>query len=271
MKNIESFHPCFKRTKTEGGGSVIHAPIATKCYTQCLYCSYSVHQNIAHGDLPGVASKCLQNDADLTEYLEGKTRKQPNARIIGVSGPGDILADLSVLSNFLSVAAHRFPDHKLCLCTSGLGFDAAESILIDAPQLSFISFTVNTLRPETAALIYFAESNLISQAEALLAQQQRAVRVCVAAGLRVKINTVFLPGLNADEIGALFGYYSDLGVSVLNLTQYKPGDRRNLPHLQYPRTEYAQRLKSKRKELCRAGLRLKTNCRQCRSDYSGEV
>ena len=226
--------------------------------------------------MPGVADRCLQTEAELVDYLDRQTKIHQRARIIGVSGPGDPLADPSGLSNLLSVIEERFSDHKLCLCTSGQGFDAVRPILFNNSNLSYITFTVNTLRPETAAKIYNTRSNKMTGvdiADAFLDEQERAVRACVEAGLRVKINTIFLPGLNADEIIDLFKFYSDLGVGVLNLLSYKEGDRKALPSLHCAPESYQQQYRTKRQTLCLSelGNKIKKNCRQCRADYCGQL
>lgn len=79
--------------------------------------------------------------------------------------------------------------------------------------------------------IFFEELDSKLYPSTLLPKRQRtAIRLCVQAGLRVKINTVLIPSVNGAEVGEIAQAAAQAGVSLMNIVPLIPcGGMRDLP------------------------------------------
>ena len=97
----------------------------------------------------------------------------------------------------------------------------------------------------------------------LLKQQRTALRLCVQAGLHVKINTVLIPGVNAGEIGEIAKDAAQAGVSLMNIVPLIPcGEMRDFAP---PTAWHVQQAR----KMAGQWIPQFTHCQQCRADSCG--
>jgi nitrogen fixation protein NifB len=188
-------------------------------------------------------------------------------RAIGIAGPGDPLANEETMTT-LRLVGREFPDYIKCLCTNGLALPEKAAELKEA-GLNNLTVTVNAVDPRVGAKIYahvIREKRIYRGEEAaalLWSRQKEGIERAVDCGLRVKVNTILIPGINDEGLAHLALAVSRLGVSLMNLVPLIP--RGDFCHIHPPSGKMLRALRVRLQEfLPQMGW-----CRQCRADAAG--
>jgi nitrogen fixation protein NifB len=150
----------------------------------------------------------------------------PSMRVVGIAGPGDPLANEKTFDTFRLVK-EAFPHLMLCLSTNGLLLPERIDELKELGVHS-VTVTVNALTPETGARVYqwvrYHGARLVGEeAAALLLDKQFAgIKAAVAAGMLVKVNSVYIPGVNDHETLPLAVVARKLGATMMNILPLIP-------------------------------------------------
>ena len=271
MMNIQhqTDHPCFGGDHTKAGR--IHLPVAPGCNIKCGFCERRF--DCANESRPGVTSRVLTPQQALRRVTLVKQhmaqQQGPQLKVIGIAGPGDPLANPKTFETFRLVR-EAFPKMTLCLSTNGLLLpEQLEKIL--AVGVSSLTVTINALTPATGARIYewirFAGTRLRgeSAADILLREQFRGVEKAAATGLMVKVNHVYIPGVNDHETLDLAVKVRDLGARIMNIMPVIPC---GLFRGSTPPSDLTMEMVRNQAELILSQAR---HCQQCRADAAGVV
>ena len=190
-------------------------------------------------------------------------------KVVGIAGPGDPLANPKTFATFKLVRA-AFPEMSLCLSTNGLRLaEKLDEIL--AADVHSLTVTINALTPKTGARVYewinFAGTRIYGEeaAEILLMKQFKGVEMAAKAGLMVKINHVYIPGVNDHETLDLAVKVRELGADMLNIMPVIPvGLFKDIE----PPSEATIEIVRNQAELILSQAR---HCKQCRADAAGVV
>jgi nitrogen fixation protein NifB len=127
------------------------------------------------------------------------------------------------------------------------------------------------VRPETAERIYswvlYRGARLTGQeaAKTLLANQWVGLSNAIEMGLLVKVNSVYLPGVNDEDLALVAQRAGELGADIMNVLPLIPqGEFSGLSRPSY------EALHAKRDEL-RPFMPQMSHCRQCRADACGTL
>jgi nitrogen fixation protein NifB len=262
-KEFIKVHPCFTEEAHEKF-SRAHLPVAPACNIQCRYCIRKF--DCANECRPGITSRVLKPEEAL-DRTRALIERSDRLSVIGIAGPGDPLVNAPTFV----VMRHinwEYPDLTLCLSTNGLLLpDKLEQIL--AAGVRSLTVTINAVNAEIAEKIY---SWVIyhgrryegrEAAELLLSNQWKGLKSAIDAGLIVKVNTVFIPGVNDTELPLIAERAGKLGADLMNI----------IPLI--PQAEFARLVRpshaeiNKMRALCRPYIRQMTHCRQCRADACG--
>lgn len=258
-----SEHPCFNPAAARRFGRV-HLPIAPVCNIRCRYCApFTPCANENH---PGAAYRVYTLDQAMAA-LEQALTQHSSLRVVGIAGPGDPLANPQTLA-FLAEVGKRWPQLLLCLSTNGLYLPRYLDQLCEA-GVTHLTVTVNAVDPAIASRIVYwvtGEAGKVTDIQAgqrLVEAQLVGVGQAVQRGLCVKINSVLIPGINADHLPQVARTVESLGASLMNVIPLLP--KAGLAHLEKPGvTEIAQARKA-----CAAYMPMMYHCRQCRADALG--
>ena len=256
-------HPCFSQDARHLFGRC-HVAVAPKCNIQCNYCVRDF--DCVNESRPGVASEILTPDTALERIDEVVTRMK-HIRVVGIAGPGDPLANPETFETLKRVH-EKYPETILCISTNGVllpdKIDELESY-----NVKNITVTLNAIDPAVGEKIYtFVEYNGKKYtgreaAELLLDHQLRGIEAAVKRGMLVKINTVYIPGINDAHIPEIAKKVGAMGVFNFNIIplipQYKFKD------IVPPTSEE----KAKMHELCAPYVRQMRHCQRCRADAVG--
>lgn len=261
--NVKNTHPCFSKEAHHKFGRV-HLPVAPACNIQCRYCIRKY--DCANESRPGITSNVL-TPAEALERVRAIALRNDRITVIGVAGPGDPLANDSTFDAMSSI--HReFPELTLCLSTNGLLLsDRLEDIIRSGVRS--LTITMNAVTPETAEKIYSRVKyrgrhyNGKEASELLVRNQSRGLRNAVDAGLMVKVNTVYIPGVNDVEIPLVAWQAGEWGADIMNIMPLIP----QAEFEGYKRP--SQDMMSSMRNECAKFISQMTHCRQCRADAFG--
>jgi nitrogen fixation protein NifB len=187
--------------------------------------------------------------------------------VIGIAGPGDPLANDATFET-LSAINREFPEITLCVSTNGLLLTDRLEDLMKCGVRS-ITITMNAVTPETAGKIYSWISYRGKRytgreaAECLICNQARGLRNAIDAGFLVKINSVFIPGVNNAEMPLIAWLAGMRGAELMNVLPLIP--QAEFAHLQRPSRDVVKKMRGE----CGKYITQMTHCRQCRADAFG--
>jgi nitrogen fixation protein NifB len=259
-------HPCFNQ-EARHRYARIHLPVAPRCNMQCNYCNRKY--SCVNESRPGVTCAVLR-PGQAIEYLRRFAEKVPNLSVVGIAGPGDPLACASETLETLRMVKAEFPQQMLCIATNGLNLLPYVDDLA-ALGLSHITLTINAVDPELGAKFYKwieIDGKLcfgVEAASELWHRQQEALRAMAAAGIAVKVNTIYVPGINDHHIDAVAKTVSVLGAAVLNIMPLLP--TAGTPFGIIPEPD-RKTLQGARAQAARY-LPQMSHCARCRADAAG--
>jgi len=258
-------HPCFSERACHAFGRA-HVPVAPKCNIQCNYCIRDF--DCVNESRPGVASKVLSPD-EAVELIRNAMEKFPYIKVIGIAGPGEPLANEGTFET-LRRLQEEFPNVIKCISTNGLLLP--EKIdLLKKYDVGNITVTLNAVDPEIGAKIYEFVTYKGKKyagtegARILLENQLKGIGMAIERHMIVKINTVYIPGINEDHIPEIAKKVGDMGVYNFNLipliAQYK------FAEIAPPTPE----MKRKMQDECSKYVKQMRHCQRCRSDAIGRL
>jgi len=265
-KNVQG-HPCFGGNHHKTGR--MHLAVAPKCNIKCGYCTRK--HDCANESRPGVTSQILTP----TEAIE-KVRlvmaseiMGPIIKVIGIAGPGDPLFNPETFETFRLVAA-EFPQLILCLSTNGLLLPEKIAEL-DQLGLCSLTVTVNSLDPAIGGKIYsrvnyHGHTYTGTEGAAILLENQLAgIKLAAEKGITIKVNTVYIPGVNEDQVPLIARKVKDLGAQVMNVMPLIP--QADFAATTPPPENLLAAVRSENEKI----IGQMKHCRQCRADAVGLI
>lgn len=256
-------HPCYSPKARHSFGRC-HVAVAPKCNIQCNYCIRDY--DCVNESRPGVTSLVLQ-PREALDLIDDVVAKIKHIKVVGIAGPGDPLANPETFET-LQLVHEKYPETILCISTNGLLLpDKIDKL--EKYNVRNITVTLNAIDPKIGEKIYtFVEyegkkHHGREAAELLLSKQLTGIKEAIKRNMLVKINTVYIPGVNDTHIPEIAKTVGELGVFNFNIIplipQYKFKDI-------IPPTPAE---KAHMHELCAPYVRQMRHCQRCRADAVG--
>jgi len=262
-KDLIKTHPCFSEEAHTRFGRV-HLPVAPACNIQCRYCVRKF--DCANESRPGITSRVLSPD-EAMDRTRALVERSDRLSVVGIAGPGDPLVNEPTYVTMRYI--HRaYPDITLCVSTNGLLLPDRLAELL-ASGVRSLTVTINAVTPETVEKVYSWVNYYGTRYEGreaatlLLANQWRGLGNAIYAGLVVKVNSVFIPGVNDGELPLIAERAGALGADLMNILPLIP--QAEFAHLARPSYKDIADMR----ERCRPFIRQMTHCKQCRADACG--
>ncbi|WP_038595971.1 nitrogenase cofactor biosynthesis protein NifB [Paenibacillus sabinae] len=261
-------HPCYDELAHEYFARM-HVAVAPKCNISCKYCN--IKYDCVSESRPGVVSRVLTPE-EAYRKVQRTVAVLPRLTVVGIAGPGDPLANPQETFDTFALLAEGMPDLQLCLSTNGLMLaDYADEI--ERYRINHVTVTMNTIDPAIGSQVYQAifhkgKAYREQEAAAILIERQLAgIREIAARGIRVKVNSVLIPGVNDGHLAEVSRAVRDLGAFSHNIMPLiiSPGSRYEREGRQAPDPE----LTVKVQEESAAIIPVMRHCRQCRADAVG--
>ena len=264
MRKIQE-HPCFSEKACHAFGRC-HLPVAPRCNIQCNYCIRDF--DCVNESRPGVTTKVLDPE-EAVKMVRNVLEKYTYIMVIGIAGPGEPLANEETMET-LRRLHEEFPNVIKCISTNGLLLP--EKIdLLEKYDVGNVTVTLNAIDPAIGAKIYqFVNYHGkryegLEAARILLENQLKGIELAVARHMIVKVNTVYIPGINEEHIPAIAKKVGEMGVYTFNviplIAQYK------FSHITPPTPE----MKRKMQDACAQYVRQMRHCQRCRADAIGRL
>jgi nitrogen fixation protein NifB len=258
-------HPCFSEKACHAFGRM-HLPVAPKCNIQCNYCIRDF--DCVNESRPGVTTRVL-SPTEAIEMVKKVMAKFTYIKVLGIAGPGEPLANDETFET-LRLAKELFPNLIKCISTNGLLLSAKVDLL-EKYDVGNVTVTWNALTPDVGEQIYSWvtwEGKRITGREGaalLLENQIRGIQEAVKRHMIVKVNCVYIPGVNDMQIPDIAKKSSELGVYTFNviplIPQYKFADV----------TPPTPAMKRKMQDECSRYIRQMRHCQRCRADAIGRL
>ncbi|MBI5639695.1 MAG: radical SAM protein [Nitrospirae bacterium] len=264
-RDIKTTHPCFSKEAHHKFGR-IHLPVAPACNIQCRYCIRKY--DCANESRPGITSRVL-TPSDAVERVRALAVRNEKLTVVGIAGPGDPLANEATFETMAAIS-REFPGLTLCVSTNGLYLPDRLEDLLRAGVRS-ITITINALTHVVAEKIYswvtYHGKTLTGREAAgqLLVNQQRGLINAIDAGFMVKVNTVYIPGVNDAEIPLVAWFAGVKGADIMNIIPLIP--QAGFESFQRPTAEMISKMRNE----CAPHIEQMTHCRQCRADACGAL
>ncbi|AFD00384.1 Putative radical SAM superfamily [Methanocella conradii HZ254] len=222
FSHMTSAHPCFNE-KAHFSTARIHLPVAPKCNIQCNFCNRKIDK-CEHR--PGVSSGVMKPQQAADRVDEALKELGGNLRVVGIAGPGEALANEETFET-LKIVHERHPELIKCIASNGLMLPERIDDLVDV-GVSSVTVTINAFDPEVGAKIYSwvryhnQTYRGVEGARILRDNQFKGVELAAKAGLIVKVNTVLVPGVNADQIEKIAKEAAARGAILMNIIPMIP-------------------------------------------------
>lgn len=256
-------HPCYSREAHFRFGRV-HLAVAPRCNIRCNYCVR--RHDCANENRPGVASKILTPGEALERVREAVAR-EPRMRVVGIAGPGDPLANDATFETF-GLVKREFPSLVRCLSTNGLLLPEKLEALVEL-GVTTLTITINAVDPSVGSQIYSYVNyggRILSGEEAFRAlsrNQLAGLQGAVEKGMVVKVNSVFIPGVNDGHLEEVARVVRGLGAYTMNIIPLIPLGR--FAHLEPPKGAEVKRVR----DACEVTISQFRHCIRCRADAVG--
>lgn len=252
-------HPCFNKDAHFKYGR-IHLAVAPKCNIACRYCSRKY--DCPNESRPGVTSKVL-NVKEAIETLDIALKQSKEIKVIGVAGPGEPLFNDETFKVF-SLAEKNYPDLIKCLSSNGLLVEDRLNDLINC-KIDSLTVTVNALEDNIAEKIYrpMSYNNVDISYNYFLNKQWTGIEKAIENNIIVKINTVYISGVNDLEIIKIAKKAKEYGVYKMNVMPLIPEGE--MKHIKNPDLAELNNIRDEANKYVSQIY----HCKQCRADAIG--
>ena len=261
-EELTTKHPCFALGK-KGSTGRIHLPISPTCNIECKFCDRKIND---HEKRPGVARAVIKPE-EAVDVVKRSLELCPDITVAGIAGPGDTLASDYAFEAFRLIG-ESFPAIIKCMSTNGLLLaEKAEEVI--ETGIDSLTVTVNAVDPEIEAklnggiLYHGVHYEGVEAAKILIKNQLEGIRLVSQAGITIKVNTVFVPGINDDHIEEIAKTVSEAGASIYNIIPLIP--QNELSECRAPSCAEIDAARQK----CEKYIDVFRHCQRCRADAIG--
>ncbi|MDN7012353.1 nitrogenase cofactor biosynthesis protein NifB [Methanoculleus sp. FWC-SCC3] len=260
-----SEHPCYSEKACHAFGRC-HLPVAPDCNIQCNYCIRDF--DCVNESRPGVTSKVLTPEEGL-DLVRNVVKEYPYVKVIGIAGPGEPLANPETFEA-LRLVHEEFPHLIMCISTNGLMLPESIEALAKY-DVGNVTVTLNAVDPAIGEKIYSwveydgKKYHGREAAELLLSQQMKGIEMAVAKKMFVKINTVYIPGINDEHIPEIAKKVGEMGAFTFNVIPLIP--QYKFAGITPPTSKEKREMQDK----CAPFIKQMRHCARCRADAIGKL
>lgn len=258
-------HPCYSDKACHSFGRC-HLPVAPKCNIQCNYCVRDF--DCVNESRPGVTSRVLPPEEAL-DLVRKVIKEHPYVKVIGIAGPGEPLANPETFEA-LRLVHEEFPHLIMCISTNGLMLPESIEELAKY-DVGNVTVTLNAIDPAIGEKIYsrveYNGKNYHGReaAELLLSQQLKGIEMAVAKKMLVKVNTVYIPGINDEHIPEIAKKAGEMGAFTFNVIPL-------IPQYKFAGiTPPTPKEKREMQDRCAPFIKQMRHCARCRADAIGKL
>ncbi len=201
--------------------------VAPTCNMLCNFCSKG-SDCICNGNDPGYCSRML-TPRQAVNWAASSILKDKRIKVVKISGPGEPLCNSQTFEVFKRLG-QKLPDVIFGISTNGLRLEDKAEILA-ALGVRMVDISINAVREETITKLYsklIVDNDIISGTKLssfLHEKQMKGLEKCIKLGMAVRINTVYFPGINDDDILKIAQMCKESGIASMCLISAFPGGK----------------------------------------------
>jgi nitrogen fixation protein NifB len=202
--------------------------VAPSCNMLCNFCSRSSDCSL-NGNNPVYLSRAMTPSQAVNWAISAVTRDH-RIRVIKISGPGEPLCNHQTFEVFKRLQP-RLQDYIFGISTNGLLLEEKLEKLLQL-DVSMVDLSINAVTPNIISKLYsklILNENVISEPDKVVKilqeRQMSALEICRKYKLTTKINTLYFPGINDNDIVQIAEMCRDYGVSSMCLISGYPGGK----------------------------------------------
>ncbi len=220
-----TYHPCWSDCR-DSRYERVHLPVAPRCNLRCRFCTPETRSAChTQSPRPGSAERVMTVEQAYSRLIEELSRR-PRLQVVAVSGPGEPLYNAETFRLLQMISQSDLNVH-LCLSTNGVLL-AQYVELLSQSCVETVSVSIHTCNVDTATRIYkwaIADHRVLTgqeMGEYIIQNQLQGIEQAADAGIHIKVNTVFIPGINSDEIVSVARAVSERGATLQNVMPLRP-------------------------------------------------
>ncbi|MBI5416353.1 radical SAM protein [Candidatus Poribacteria bacterium] len=264
----EITHPCFS-INAASKYARLHLPVAPDCNIKCAYCNRKF--DCVNESRPGVTSSVLTPEEALERFIILQ-KNISDLKIVGIAGPGDALANSDKV--FKTLRLIREYDKKIDFCISTNGVNLVKYLdEIKDIGIKYITVTVNSRKIEVARTLYkWAHDGQTflkgaNAAKFILEKQEEALDALKKLNIHLKINTVYIPGVNDFEIEDIVQFAKQKKANIINIMPFIPAQGTYFENFPMVSRITLNSIRQKMSNI----LPQMMHCQQCRADAVGKL
>jgi len=252
-----------------GKQAALHLPVAPRCNIQCAYCDRS---GDCVNNSPRGNTSVLLTPKQCVSYALESLKREPRIQSLGVTGPGDPLANADAVFETFALLREELPDIPFFLATNGVGLSACVDRLVSL-GVALCTVTVNSVKPEIVARIvdWVQASDRIlagiEAAEYLIEQQLSGISAAANAGIALRVNFQLIPTVNELEAEEVARAVAAAGATHFHVQPFESPDSRQEVLAAVPGRN-GQSVANAREAAARH-LSLVKHCSLCAADSTG--
>ncbi len=260
---ITKEHPCYS-SDAHHKFARLHLPVVPSCNIGCNFCVRKF--DCANESRPGITSKLI-TPQEAIERVRAVAKAEPKLRVVGISGPGDPLTSDKTFET-LRLVQQEFPQLSKCISTNGLLLPEKIHALKDL-GVTTLTITINAVDPAIGEQIYsfvrYKGKTLHGKEafEVLSKNQFEGLRLAAELGMAVKVNTVYIPGINSNHMLDIARAIQKNGAYIMNVMPLIPLGK--FAHIPAPSLKEIHLVRN----VCGGIIVQFHNCIQCRADAIG--
>ncbi len=200
-------------------------PVAPSCNMMCNFCSKD-SDCICNGNSPEYLSKVM-TPRQAVNWAIATVNKNSRIKVIRISGPGEPLCNTHTFE-VLRRLNEELPDYIYSISTNGLLLDEKVNELVRM-NVKIVNVSLNAVTTDTGLKLYsrIIKNNEIivnsdQMAEIIFESTVKGIKKCVENGIKVKVNTVYFPGINNMDLMSIASKCKELGVRSLCIISSSP-------------------------------------------------
>ncbi len=203
-------------------------PVAPACNMMCNFCSKD-SDCICNGNSPEYLSKSM-TPKQAVDWALSQTNRNKRIKVIKICGPGEPLCNTQTFE-VLRRLNIELPEHIYAISTNGLLLEEKVGELARL-NVKIVSVAMNAVYIDTMLKLYsriIKGSSVIvksqEMADAILGSQIQGMKLCIGMGINVKINAIYFPGINYEDIIAIAKKCRDIGVKSISIISSYPNGK----------------------------------------------
>jgi nitrogen fixation protein NifB len=225
-KNVNTIYP-IKRL-VEKWFDEMQLYVAPSCNMLCNFCSKS-SDCLLNGNNPSYLSRTM-TPGQAVNWAMSAVARDHRHRVIKISGPGEPLCNHQTFEVFKRLQS-RLQDYIFGISTNGLLLEEKLDKLLQL-DVSMVDLSINAVAPNIISKLYsklILDGNVISEPDKVVKilreRQMSALEICRKYKLITKINTLYFPGINDNDIVDVAEMCSNYGISSMCLISGYPGGK----------------------------------------------